>query len=106
MGTARTVGGEWREGLWGSVGTGGKEGGSSTGRVWTAGFHRFKGPFSLGGGFETYETFICSIFNFLKKVLNGLFNGSEGYFEVTTCISPRSASSKFLSNFYVPVKLY
>jgi hypothetical protein len=24
MGTARTVGGEWREGLWGSVGTGGQ----------------------------------------------------------------------------------
>jgi hypothetical protein len=49
MGTARTVGAEWREGLWGRVSTGAKEGESSTGRVCDAGFHRVtaRSPFAL-----------------------------------------------------------
>jgi hypothetical protein len=40
MGTARTVEGEWRQVMGGSVDTGAKEGESSTGRVWANGFHR------------------------------------------------------------------
>jgi hypothetical protein len=49
MGTARTVEGEWRQVLWGSVRTGAKEDDSSTGRVWAAGFHRVTARSSLGG---------------------------------------------------------
>jgi hypothetical protein len=40
MGTARTVGAEWWEVLWGSVSTGAKERELSTGRVWAGLFHR------------------------------------------------------------------
>jgi hypothetical protein len=46
MGTARTVGGEWREVLWGSVGTGAKEDDSSTGRVWATGFTMLRPVFA------------------------------------------------------------
>jgi hypothetical protein len=39
MRTARTLEAEWRQVLWGSVSTGGKEDEASTGRVWAAGIH-------------------------------------------------------------------
>jgi head-tail adaptor len=39
MRTARTLKAEWRQVLRGSVGTGAREDGSSTGRVWVSGFH-------------------------------------------------------------------
>jgi hypothetical protein len=35
----RTVEAEWKQVVWGSLSTGEKEGESSTGRVWAAGFH-------------------------------------------------------------------
>jgi hypothetical protein len=40
MRTARTLEAEWRQVLRGSVSMGTKEGESSTGRIWAAGFHR------------------------------------------------------------------
>jgi hypothetical protein len=39
MRTARTLEAEWRQVLRGSVSTGAREDGSSTVRVWAAGFH-------------------------------------------------------------------
>jgi hypothetical protein len=39
MRTARMLEAEWRQVLWGSVGTATKEDESSTGRVWAVGFH-------------------------------------------------------------------
>jgi hypothetical protein len=62
MRTARTLQAEWEQVLRGSVGTRAKEDASSNGRVWAAGFY---GPFSLGARFETYETFISLVFQFL-----------------------------------------
>jgi hypothetical protein len=49
MGTARMVEGEWRQVLWGSVGTGEKENESSTVRVWAAGFHHVMARSRLAG---------------------------------------------------------
>jgi hypothetical protein len=60
MRTVRTLEAEWRQVLRGSVSTGAKEGESSTGRVWAAGFHRVP----LDARFETYEPFISLIFSF------------------------------------------
>jgi hypothetical protein len=42
MRTARTLQAQWRHILRGSVRTGAKEGESSTGRFWAAGFHHIK----------------------------------------------------------------
>jgi hypothetical protein len=63
MGTARGVGGEWREVLWGSVGTGSKEDESSTERVWAAVFHHVTARSRLAH-FESYEPFSSLIFKF------------------------------------------
>jgi hypothetical protein len=49
MRTARTLEAEWWQVLRGSVSTGEKEDKSSTGRVWTAGFHHVTARYSLAG---------------------------------------------------------
>jgi hypothetical protein len=64
MGTARTVEAEWRQVLWGSVGTGAKEDDSSNGRVWAAGFYHVTARYRLASLFEIYEPFISLIFQF------------------------------------------
>jgi hypothetical protein len=65
MRTARTLEAEWRQVLQGSVSTGAKEGESSTGKVWTAGFHHVTARSRLAH-FETYEPFISFIFKFFS----------------------------------------
>jgi hypothetical protein len=62
MRIARTLE-EWRQVLRGSVSTGTKEDGSSTGRVWAAGFHHVTAR-SLLARIETYEPFVSLIFLF------------------------------------------
>jgi hypothetical protein len=49
MGTERTVEAEWRQVLWGSLGTGAKEDESCAGRVWAAGFHHVTARSGLVG---------------------------------------------------------
>jgi hypothetical protein len=49
MGTARMIEAEWRQVLWGSVGTGAKEDESRTRRVWAVGFHHVTARSRLTG---------------------------------------------------------
>jgi hypothetical protein len=69
MCAARKLEAEWRRVLRGSVSTGVKEAKSSTGQVWTTGFHR---PFSLGVRFETYEPFLYLTLSLLMSYIYGV----------------------------------
>ena len=83
--------------LRGSLGTRTKEGESSTGRVWAAGFHHVNGPFSLGARFENYEPFIYLIFQ--------IFFGPRIRGSACTVFFRDVRSAKIIFNCYVADKL-
>jgi hypothetical protein len=59
---------EWRQVLWGGVGTGANEDESSTGHICVAGFHHVVDRSRLAGVFGTYELFylIFKFFSWLR----------------------------------------
>jgi hypothetical protein len=62
MRTARTLEAEWRQVQRGSVSTGEKEGESSTGCVWAAGFHHVTARSRLAGILKLTKRLFLSFF--------------------------------------------
>jgi hypothetical protein len=93
MGTARVVGAEWREVLPGRVGTGAKEGESSTGRVWGAVFHHVTARSRLARVLKLMNRLFLQVFQFCfgPRILYQSVRGQNCTFnskvssEVSTC---------------------
>jgi hypothetical protein len=94
--TARTLEAEWRQVLRGSVITGVKEDDSSTGRVWSSGFHHVTARSHLAGILELTNRFFLIFLFFSGRGepqitetanIESVGTGPRLYFVFSNCVS-------------------